>query len=153
MRAVLSVLILPIHVFTYYDRRAAKQAAASPPDDGSGGSSGGGGDVRGRGSSLANFIRGPHRVPPLPPLPPAGRAQGGHLPGHLHGAQVDRGPHGPGRAPHPAAEEEGYLPGEEAVLPLCPQYDTPAAARDLLLEHDTCGAPPPEMLARGRRPK
>lgn len=140
MRAVLGVLILPINVFTYYDRRAAKQAAASPPDDG-------------RGSSLANFIRGPHRVPPLPPLPPAGRAQGGHLPGHFHGAQVDRGPHGPGRAPHAAAEEEGYLPGEEAVLPLCPQYDTPAAARDLLLEHDTCGAPPPDLLARGRRPK
>ena len=36
--------------------------------------------------------------------------------------------------------------GGEATLPLCRQYDTHAAAQQLLLASDTCEGPPPDLV-------
>ena len=39
--------------------------------------------------------------------------------------------------------------GAAVTLPLCPQYDTAAAAHQLLMASDTCDAPPPDLLKYG----
>ena len=36
--------------------------------------------------------------------------------------------------------------GAPVSLPLCPQYDTAAAAHQLLMASDTCDAPPPDLF-------
>ena len=107
-------------------------------------------------SALSIFIRG------------AGHAGGGHEAGSpTAGQEAGRLPPQvpPDKSPAchawAAAGECGRNPrfmgsecatachGAAVTLPLCPQYDTAAAAHQLLMASDTCDAPPPDLLKYG----